>query len=531
MNSVSIPTILKSYFFRKILWLIFLSLIALILYSCSSKATTEELSKKVELLIPKACFVGDEIEISIEPREPGLSNFKLTISSDDYTESKKLTSYPYKVSWTPKKPGIYNISVETFSITEGKYYTSQSSITVYDVVPPIIEEIRTIPQKPYVGDEVLLQVKVKSNNPIIEYTLDGKTPTSEWIRKTLFVHAGYIYTKLPAITVPGSVELFIKTNAYALQDATSITIEVNQIDKRPPTIKVYTDTFYPENSDVSFTLELYDNEELKSYKIEFDGEVLENTSINGKAFTKAILIGKKELGTHTLNIVAYDKEGNMSTYTKTIYVGSTALSFKVAISPSNPTAGATAVVVVVPSEKNLKFTKLIFFADGKPFATNLGTEEKPATGFALWDVEEGMHTISVYAESPNNRAGIAETIVMTEDKTGPRFISLMANDVELSKSKDKRVFPGLVTFRLTVYDPGGVSTTSKPRLLIKEDEFEGFYRDLEMEAEEISSDGKTVTFSVTTYMSLGYYYLTVMNVCDLSGNFMKDIGKFLLFVE
>jgi hypothetical protein len=226
-----------------------------------------------------------------------------------------------------------------------------------------------------------------------------------------------------------------------------------------------------------------------------------------------------------------DKEGNPAYYSKRIYVGSAALSFDVEVSPANLTAGGTAVIALVSQETNVKYTKIVFFVDGKAIDTSIASEGKEAKRFTLWDVEEGSHIITIYAESDDNRGGIAETIASVPDYNGPKFISLTANDKELKKDTPGYVFPGLVTFKIKVYDPGGINTGVKPRLLIKENDFEGYYRDLLMDAEEISSDGKTVVFSVTTTMGLGYYYITVLNVQDLSGNVMRDIGTFLLYVQ
>jgi len=45
-------------------------------------------------------------------------------------------------------------------------------------------------------------------------------------------------------------------------------------------------TFYPENSDISFEVKFFDDQELSSYQIEFDGEVIEEGSIRGKTFEK-----------------------------------------------------------------------------------------------------------------------------------------------------------------------------------------------------------------------------------------------------
>ncbi|NPU89590.1 MAG: hypothetical protein HPY87_06830 [Fervidobacterium sp.] len=507
--------------------------IIILLSSCTSNQSTSNVPK-FSIVYPEKTFANTNVTISVQPLEPGLTNIRIKLKNADsqvYEEEIRVYKYPYEIPWVFKKPGIYSLVVEGYSISENRWYTANGTITVYDVIPPIIEEVRILPERPYVGDEVMLQMKVKSQNPIVNYYIDGKTSDSLWINQTLVEKAGYVYKKLSPINSAGKVELFLKTAAYNMEDATKVTFEVNQVDRVKPVINVFTKTFYPENSDISFEVKFFDDQELSSYQIEFDGEVIEEGSIRGKTFEKAVRIGKRELGTHTLNINVRDKEGNPAYYSKRIYVGSAALSFDVEVSPANLTAGGTAVIALVSQETNVKYTKIVFFVDGKAIDTSIASEGKEAKRFTLWDVEEGSHIITIYAESDDNRGGIAETIASVPDYNGPKFISLTANDVELKKDKPGYVFPGLVTFKIKVYDPGGVNTGVKPRLLIRENNFDYYYKDLLMEAEEISSDGKTVVFSVTTTMGLGYYYITVLNVQDLSGNVMRDIGTFLLYAQ
>jgi len=96
-----------------------------------------------------------------------------------------------------------------------------------------------------------------------------------------------------------------------------------------------------------------------------------------------VRIGKRELGTHTLNINVRDKEGNPAYYSKRIYVGSAALSFDVEVSPANLTAGGTAVIALVSQETNVKYTKIVFFVDGKAIDTSIASEGKEAKRFTL----------------------------------------------------------------------------------------------------------------------------------------------------
>ncbi|MGC9772436.1 hypothetical protein [Fervidobacterium islandicum] len=533
------PEVKKSRFFfgfitkSTALLLIVLNIFLLAVFSCTSRGTTTS-NEKFKVSYPEVTFVNTDVKITVEPLEPGLSNIKVKFKHSDstvFSESIPINKYPYEITKRFSKPGVYQLSVEGYSIVDNVWYTTNGTMTVYDSLPPSIEEVRLIPERPYVGDEVMLLIKVGSENPIVNYTLDGRVGGNTWIRKALTEKAGYVYKKLEPVNYPGKVELFLKTSSYNMEDATKVVFEVNPVDRVKPIINVFTKTFYPVNSDVSFEVKMYDNEELDYYKVEFNGEVVEQGKISGKSFEKAIKIGKKELGTHTLNITVRDKEGNAAYYSKRIYVGSTALSFEVEVSPANLTAGGTAVIALVPQEERVRYTKIVYFVDGKAIDSSIASEGKEAKRFTLWDVEEGTHIITVYAESDDNRGGIAETFVSVPDYKGPRFISLTVNDVEMGKDQPTYISPGPAVFKLKVYDAGGINTGVKPRLLIRENEFASFYRDLLMEPEEISSDGKTVVFSVSTIMALGYYYVTVMNVQDLSGNLMRDIGNFLLYVQ
>jgi len=535
LRRLSKVSLLFSPFKSLIKYLIVFMILSLLTFisSCTSSGPSQN-EKKFSLQYPQNTFVNKSITFTVQPLEPGLTNIRIKLKKEGnnvYEQSIPVQKYPYQVMYAFDTPGIYSLRVEGYSISDNKWYTEDGTITVFDVVPPIIEEVRILPERPYVGDEVLIQMKVKSQNPVVTYILDGKTTDGTWLTYNLTDKAGYVYKKLPPINNYGKVELFLKSVAYDMEESTKVSFEVNPVDREKPIINVFTKTFYPENSDISFEVKLYDDQALKDYQIEFDGEVVEEGLINGKTFEKAIRIGKKELGTHTLNIKVHDKEGNPAYYSKRIYVGSSALSFDVEVSPANLTAGSTAVIALVPLEKNVNFSKIVFFVDGKAIDTSISSGGNSARGFTLWDVEEGAHTITIYAESDDNRGGIAETIASVRDNNGPRFISLTANNVELRKDTPGYVFPGLVTFRIKVFDPGGINTGVKPRLLIKEDNFEGYYRDLVMEPEEISSDGKTVVFSVTTTVALGYYFITVMNVQDLSGNTMRDIGQFLVYAQ
>lgn len=517
---------LLSIFF--IVFIVFIS-------SCSNKSSLSQ--QELTINSPQFALVSENVNLSFLPKEPGIKSFTVKISNESYNRTYVVKNYPYTLVWKPEQPGIYTISATGYSILDGKNYTAESTVTIYDTAIPKIEEVRTIPENPYLGDEMLVQIKLGSKNPTISLNLLGSitNPTSNispWIEKPLLTKPGYVYVRLPNIDKSGNIELFVKSETVYTQDATKVVIPVREIDRTPPEIEINAKTFYSANANVIFTFTLTDDNELKSYRILYDGNVIDSDSISGRLFNKSINLGRQEIGAHSLNIEAYDKEGNLSVFPKIIYVGGTALSFNVELSPSQPTAGASAVIAMVPDEKDVVYSKIVFLVDGKTIATNVApSSDKSASGFTIWTVEEGKHFITIYAESTDSRAGIGETTIFVRDYNGPKFVSLKANDIELSKTDFNQVFPGPVIFRLTVHDPGGINLSVKPRLLIKEDELEGFYRDLQMQPEEVSSDGKTVVFSVTITMSLGYYYVTVINVQDKSGNLMPDIGNFLVYVQ
>lgn len=512
---------------------IFITVILVVsLASCVAKKLEDSNSQKISISIPSVAVIGTPININVEPREPGISNIKVIISNNSYNELMLLSAYPYSKTWSPKMPGVYTVKAEGYSITEGKWYTAFSTLTVYDLKPPYLKDIKLIPEAPYVGDEVLLQLKLDGENPFVDINVNGILSSSaSWFNTSTKTSDKYVYLRLPRITEPGKTELFLRSVAYKSEDATKLIFDVRPRDLTPPNISVYADTFYSENSNVSVRIELTDDINLKKYMLTFDDKVISEENISGKKFVKEVMIGKSEIGTHAINVVAYDAEGNMNTYAKRIYIGGTALSFNVQVSPSEPTANTSAVIAMVPNEKNVIYTRIVFLVDGHEIADFSSNGDTSAQSFAIWSVEEGTHFITIYAESKDGRAGIAETWVSVKDYNGPRFVSLKANGIELKKTEDNYVFPGLVTFSLTVEDPGGISLTALPRLLVKEDEFATYYRDLQMEVEEVSPDGRVVTFSVTTPMSLGQYYISVMNVQDKSGNLMRDIGRFLLYVQ
>jgi len=371
----------------------------------------------------------------------------------------------------------------------------------------------------------LLQLKIGSKNPKVDLAVSGALSQESTIKP------GYAYLRLGSITNEGNVELFINTKTYYTSDATKLSFTVLPTDSEGPEIVVYADTFYSEQSNISVRVALRDNVALSNYSLTFDGDLISSKAINGTSYTEEVMIAPKDLGTHAINIVAYDREGNMSTFAKRIYVGGTALRFQVELSPAELITGRTAVIAMIPQEKDVTFKKVVYLVDGRNVAEYPNATTTAVQLFTLWDIEEGDHYITVYAESNDGRAGIAETVISVKDYNGPRFISLKANGEELSKSEANYVFPGLTVFELTVFDPGGINTSSKPILLIKEDNLDGFYRDLFMNVSDISSDGRTATFSVQTDLAMGYYYVTIMNVKDKSGNTMPDVGSFLLYVQ
>ncbi len=491
--------------------------------SCASPKVGS--NKKIDLRLNMITKVGEPVSVTVEPTEPGISKIELSISSSDTSISELLRSYPYRYNWIPDKPGEYTVETIGTSIVDGKQYKESSHVTVFDQLPPNIEDIKLIPEKPYVGDEVLLQLKIGSKNPKVDLAVSGALSQESTIKP------GYAYLRLGSITNEGNVELFINTKTYYTSDATKLSFTVLPTDSEGPEIVVYADTFYSEQSNISVRVALRDNVALSNYSLTFDGDLISSKAINGTSYTEEVMIAPKDLGTHAINIVAYDREGNMSTFAKRIYVGGTALRFQVELSPAELITGRTAVIAMIPQEKDVTFKKVVYLVDGRNVAEYPNATTTAVQLFTLWDIEEGDHYITVYAESNDGRAGIAETVISVKDYNGPRFISLKANGEELSKSEANYVFPGLTVFELTVFDPGGINTSSKPRLLVREDEEDTFYRDLTMDVSNVSPDGRTVTFSVQTSLSLGYYYVSLMNVKDKSGNLMPDVGRFLLYVQ
>ncbi|MEN3042031.1 MAG: hypothetical protein ABDH59_01810 [Fervidobacterium sp.] len=498
--------------------------------SCMKSAELNQPLKALDIKVSQVGKVGEIIDMMIETLEPGIPKIFLSIESSDTKITELLKSYPYKFSWKPEKPGIYKVEAKGFSVVDGKTYVDQKQVIVYDSSPPYIEKISVIPNKLYEGDEVLLQLKIGSNNPKIDLTANGLLVDSPSTTNTQ-VSPGYNFIRLGRVQKNGLIQLFVRTKAYDTQDSTTLILQVNRIDRVPPEITVSADTFYSPESNITLRVTLKDNVELYKFRITFDGEAVVERNISGTIYTEEISIGKKDTGTHAINVVAYDKEGNMYTFAKRIYVGGAALRFKIELSPSELTTGRTAVIAMIPEEKDVKYSKITYLVDGKRIAEYPNENVKNPQLFTLWEVEEGEHYITIYAESEDGRAGIAESTISVRDYNGPKFVSLYANSVELKLGQDNFVSPGLITFKLTVEDPGGISLTTKPRLLIKEDESEGFYRDLVMDVFEVSSDLRRVTFAVSTYVAVGYYYLSIMNVADRSGNLMRDIGKFLIYAQ
>jgi len=216
--------------------------IIILLSSCTSNQSTSNVPK-FSIVYPEKPSQIRTLRSRSKPLEPGLTNIRIKLKNADsqvYEEEIRVYKYPYEIPWVFKKPGIYSLVVEGYSISENRWYTANGTITVYDVIPPIIEEVRILPERPYVGDEVMLQMKVKSQNPIVNYYIDGKTSDSLWINQTLVEKAGYVYKKLSPINSAGKVELFLKTAAYNMEDATKVTFEVNQVDRVKPVINVFT---------------------------------------------------------------------------------------------------------------------------------------------------------------------------------------------------------------------------------------------------------------------------------------------------
>lgn len=507
---------------------------AVLLVSCSKATHSNE---KIAFIVPDVGKVNEDFIVHVEPLEPGVSKIILTFESTDTNLTTELKSYPYKYSWKPQKPGVYNIKIQALSLLDGSRVSKEKRVTIYDVAPPVIEDVKIIPARPYQGDEVLLQIKVGSRNPIIKLITKGVVLGSS-STNSFFVEPGYNYIRLGRLNSDGDVEMFLRTEAYDTQDATTLNLSINSIDRIGPEITVFADTFYSPDSNITVRVTLRDNVRLKRYKVTFDGQTVLEKNIAGTQYSEEIFIGSKETGTHAINVLAEDAEGNMSTFAKRIYVGGTALRFKVELSPSELVAGRTAVIAMIPQERDVVYKKVVYLVDGRKIVEYPNESVNYAQLFTLWEIEEGEHYITIYAESQDGRAGIAETTISVRDYNGPRFVSLYATyangekrKIELKLGQVNYIIPGMVNFELTVEDPGGISLTTKPKLLIRENLFDFYFREIDMEVYEVSGDLRRVTFNAQTMMPVGYYYITLANVADKSGNLMRNIGSFLVFVE
>ncbi len=509
--------------FKKVFLSISLVLIFVLIGSCGVKL------QQVDPLVLKVAQFGKinrPIGITVSPNTPGLDNITVEISKEDYSEAYVLNKYPYTIEWKPTEPGIYTVRVSAFNLSNGSTIVKETKVTVFDEGLDIVD-IRAIPSKIYTGDEVLLQIKVESKNPLIDLEIrDSKNRILASERK----ESGYFYLSVPGNEVNKDLELFVRAKAGTfLEDATMVTLKVFDLDIISPMIEqIFSDTFYAPNSNIVVKLVISDNIQLKRYKVTFDDAVVEEKEVNGKRLEGEIFIGPKETGAHALNVEVEDAAGNITSKGKRIYVGGTALRFKVEVSPAELIAGRTAIISMIPEEKDVKYRKVVFFVDGKEIAKYEG--ENPQL-FTMWEIEEGFHYVTIYAEAEDGRAGIAETSISVADFNGPKILKVLANDVELSSDKANRVLPGVVKFDLLVYDPGGVRTSTKPRILIREDEFDYYYRDLEMNIAEIKEGGREVRFTVTTTMGISYYYVTFMNIYDNSGNAATNIPKYLIYVQ
>ncbi|MFN6992476.1 MAG: hypothetical protein ACK4MM_07140, partial [Fervidobacterium sp.] len=305
----------------------FLFLTTFLLVSCSSLGNSSNASnEKIRLVAPDIGKINEPVNIYIEPLEPGISKLILTINSTDTKISEYIKNYPYRYTWYPKRPGIYNLFSQAFSLVDGRTFSKEKRIVIYDINPPTIEEVRIIPERPYEGDEVLLQVKIGNENPIVELSTQGVILGSS--TENIFnIKSGYNYLRLGKLNSIGNVELFLKAMAYDTQDATTLKLTINPTDRISPEIVVFADTFYAPDQNITIRVTLRDNIELARYKLTFDDQVIVDKSINGRQYTEEVFIGPKQTGTHSINVVAYDKEGNMQTFAKRVYVGGTALRF------------------------------------------------------------------------------------------------------------------------------------------------------------------------------------------------------------
>jgi len=490
-------------------------LILISLFGCT-KSTQPPSTKLIRLKTVEYGKINEEISIIVETTEPGVKIRRVTVLSDGEVQKLPIpSSNSSTIKWKPTKPGKYTLEVVGYSLITGQEYKETKTIFVYDTSGFGIEYMRLIPPRPYKDEDVLLQVKVNGRNPLVKLIMEGA------ISKDLEIPSGVSYIRLGTFNEEKDYTISVAAKVPDSDDATTITFRPTQRDAEPPTITINTDLFYPQNmSTIPVEFRLADNVALKSYELYFDGTLKEKMDINGKVFNWTYVVTDVQNGPHTVGIIAYDESGNIFSNSKTFYVGAAGVAFKVQVQPERPEAGQNVLIVAVPMEQlGDGLAKIAYFIDGKKIAEYPNNEVSEVRLYTPWVAEEGEHNVTVYVEAGGGkRAGLANTTVIVPDRTPPRLVKIKVNGVEIQRDTFNYIVPGEVKFEIEVEDPGKISTTDKPRLRLREDEFSYYYRDLTMYVSEVQEAGRRVIFNVQTTIAPGTYNLEITEIKDISGN-------------
>ncbi|ODN30649.1 hypothetical protein [Fervidobacterium thailandense] len=496
-------------------------LILIVLFGCA-KSTQVPSTKLIRLKTVEYGRINEEISIIVETVEPGVKIKSVTVSSDGSVQKLSIpSSHPYIISWKPTKPGKYTVEVTGYSLITGQEYRETKTVFIYDTSGPIIEYMRLIPPRPYKNEDVLLQIKVGGRNPLVKLVVEGA------VSKDLEIPSGVSYIPLGVFSEERDYTVSVAAKVPDSDDATTITFRPTQRDAEPPRILINTDLFYPQNmSTIPVEFRIEDNVGLKSYELYFDGALKEKRDINGKVFNWTYVVTDVQNGPHTVGVVAYDDSGNIFSSSKTFYVGAAGVAFKIQVQPESPEAGQTVLIVAVPMEQiGDVLSKIVYFVDGKKIAEYPNEEISEVRLYTPWVAEEGEHNITVYVEAGGGkRAGLANTTIFVPDRTPPKLVRIKVNGVEIQRDAVNYIIPGEVKFEVEVEDPGKISTSDRPRLLLREDEFSYYYRDLSMYVSEIMEAERRVIFTVQTTIAPGTYKLEVKGVKDKTGNTLNVEG-------
>ncbi|ABR30544.1 hypothetical protein SU69_03510 [Thermosipho melanesiensis] len=495
---------------KKIIYLLFL--ILFVFMSC----TTGDKNFDLEIIAPDVIENTESAKIVITGNLIGVRSGTLELVNE-YNERiiKTFGKVPETIDINFEKPGDYSLKASAISLLDGKKYeVYKTNLFVVDPSAPLISDIWVIPKEIFVGDDVILYLKVNSSNSKINVKTEGleRYGISE-ISKT--VNPGEVFLDLGSFNEPGDKEFYIKVdNLLDSNYSTKVTLNVLPIDNEAPLITIESKFSYPTNSNILIKVNISDDVKLSSYEVYLDGESKLKDTVEQKELKGIpVQLNKLEPGDHSLIVKATDWLGKKSMIGKRILIGDTYLNFEIAISNENSLIpGHSTIIAVVPTEENINFRKIVYFIDGEEFF------ETTNQTFVQWTVEEGQHYITVYAEDENGRAGINERYITVEDNNAPKLMAMSINGKVISKTESSRIPVGNNVISVLFEDAGGISKTSTPVLYIKEDHYSEYYNVLEMKLSEISADEKQATFTVNTSIGYGYFYLFVKGLKDKEGN-------------